>query len=82
MGDWKLIVSHGTPNKDEAPRKKAKAKKKFHQDEPVMLFNLAEDPSETTNLATKEPERLAVMKAKLMELLKDAVPSGWNESAW
>lgn len=76
MGDWKLIVSHGTPNKDEAPRKKAKAKKKFHQDEPVMLFNLAEDPSETTNLATKEPERLAVMKAKLMELLKDAVPSG------
>jgi len=41
-----------------------------------MLFNLAIDPSETTNLAGKEPERVAAMKAKLAELLKDAVPSG------
>jgi hypothetical protein len=27
-------------------------------------------------VAAKEPERVATMKAKLAELLKDAVPSG------
>ena len=41
-----------------------------------MLFNLAKDPGETTNLAKQEPERLATLKAKLTQLRKDAVPSG------
>ena len=41
-----------------------------------MLFNLAADPSEQTNLITQEPERASTMKARLAELLKDAVPSG------
>jgi len=77
MGDWKLIVSNGTVVDDEAPKKKkAKAKAKGRKYEPVMLFNLAADPSEKTNLAAMEPERVATMKAKLAELLKDAVPSG------
>ena len=77
MGDWKLIVSNGAVEDDEAPKKKkAKAKAKGRKYEPVMLFNLAADPSETTNLAGKEPERVATMKTKLAELLKDAVPSG------
>jgi hypothetical protein len=78
MGDWKLIVSSGAVENDEAPKKKGKgkAKAKGGKYEPVMLFNLAADPSETTNLAAKEPERVATMKAKLAELLKDAVPSG------
>lgn len=39
-----------------------------------MLFNLAADPSEKTNLAEKDPERVTTMKAKLAELMKDAVP--------
>lgn len=76
MGDWKLIVSNGPLNNDEAPKRKANAKKKSRSSEPVMLFNLAEDPSETTNLAEKETQRVAMMKVKLAELLKDAVPSG------
>jgi arylsulfatase A-like enzyme len=78
MGDWKLIVSNGAVEDDEAPKKNAKAKKKAkgRKYEPVMLFNLAADPSEKTNVADKEPERVATMKAKLAELLKDAVPSG------
>jgi arylsulfatase A-like enzyme len=76
MGDWKLIVSNGAVEDDEAPKeKKAKAKAKGRHYEPVMLFNLATDPSETTNLAVREPERVATMKSKLAELLKDAVPS-------
>ena len=78
MGDWKLIVSNGAVEDDEAPKKNAKAKKKAkgRKYEPVMLFNLAADPSESTNLAAQEPERVATMKARLAELLKDAVPSG------
>lgn len=78
MGDWKLIVSNGVVEDDEAPKKNAKAKKKAkgRKYEPVMLFNFAADPSEKTNLAAKEPERVASMKAKLADLLKDAVPSG------
>jgi arylsulfatase A-like enzyme len=76
MGDWKLIVSNGAVEDDEAPKeKKAKAKAKGRHYEPVMLFNLATDPSETTTLAVREPERVATMKSKLAELLKDAVPS-------
>jgi len=79
MGDWKLIVSNGVVEEEEEPKKNAKAKKKAKTGkkyEPVMLFNLATDPSETTNVAATEPERVAAMKAKLAELLKDAVPSG------
>jgi len=78
MGDWKLMVSNGAVEDDEAPKKNAKAKKKAkgRKYEPLMLFNLAADPSEKTNLAAKEPERVATMKTKLAELLKDAVPSG------
>jgi arylsulfatase A-like enzyme len=83
MGDWKLIVSSGVdaalPDEAGAKAKKnAKAKKKAkgRKYEPVMLFKLAADPSEKTNLAAQEPERVATMKAKLAELLSDAVPSG------
>jgi hypothetical protein len=83
MGDWKLIVSTGAdaalPDEGGAKAKKkgkGKAKAKGRKYEPVMLFNLAADPSEKTNVADKEPERVATMKAKLAELLKDAVPSG------
>ena len=78
MGDWKLIVSNGAVENDEAPAKGAKAKRKAkgRKYEPVMLFNLATDPSETTNLAAQHPDRVAAMKERLAELLKDAVPSG------
>jgi arylsulfatase A-like enzyme len=79
MGDWKLIQSSGIPMEDEeAPKKAAKGKKKGKASkyEPFMLFNLAADPSEQTNLISQEPERASTMKAKLAELLKDAVPSG------
>jgi arylsulfatase A-like enzyme len=82
MGDWKLIVSTGAdaelPEEGGKVKKNTKTKKKAkaRKYELVMLFNLSADPSEETNLADKEPERVATMKAKLAELLKDAVPSG------
>lgn len=79
MGEWKLIQASNKPVDDEeAPKKGPKAKKKGKggRYEPFMLFNLATDPGEKTNLITQEPERAAAMKAKLADWLKGAVPSG------
>jgi len=78
MGEWKLLMnasgqdSEETP--DEAPRK---GKDKNTAKGDIMeLYNLASDIGETTNLATQEPERVAAMRTKLDELLKDAAPPG------
>jgi arylsulfatase A-like enzyme len=53
-GDWKLIVSSG--------RAKQSAK--------VQLFNLLEDPHETTDLADQRPDRLAELQRKLADVAK------------
>ncbi|MFM9017676.1 MAG: sulfatase-like hydrolase/transferase, partial [Verrucomicrobiota bacterium] len=79
MGDWKLLSLNGPADDEEAPAKKAAKKKAKAKDAglpAVQLFNLARDPSESTDLSAKEPERLKAMSAKLTEMLKGAVPSG------
>ncbi len=80
MGDWKLLSLKGAAEdgEDDAPKKAAnkKAKAKVTEVAGVQLFNLATDPSESTDLAAKEPERVKAMTAKLAELMKGAVPSG------
>ena len=80
MGDWKLLSLKGAAEdgEEESAKKAAKKKGKAKDgDMPaVQLFNLANDPSESSDLAAKEPERVKAMSAKLAELLKDAVPSG------
>jgi arylsulfatase A-like enzyme len=73
MGDWKLIVDGGAD--DGATTGKKKGKKSAGKYEQVALYHLADDPAETKNLATAEPERVKAMRARLAELLKDAVPS-------
>ncbi|MFM9001006.1 MAG: arylsulfatase [Opitutia bacterium] len=79
MGDWKLLSLKGAVDdgEEDAPKKAAKKKGKAKASDPVnvQLFNLAQDPSESTDLAAKEPERVKEMSAKLAELLKDAVPA-------
>ena len=80
MGDWKLIVSgNAAADGDEDDNGAAKAKKKGKTGagkyEPVALYNLVEDPSETRNLAAAQPDRVKSMRTRLAELLKDAVPS-------
>jgi arylsulfatase A-like enzyme len=79
VGNWKLILQPG----ETADKAKGKAKNKGKgkgkaapATEPVALYDLATDPGEATNLAGRKPERVATMRSKLEELLKDAVPSG------
>lgn len=74
MGDWKLIVDGGAD--DIAPPGKKKGKKAAGKYEQVALYDLSADPSEAKNLADAQPERVKAMRARLAELLKDAVPSG------
>jgi arylsulfatase A-like enzyme len=81
MGDWKLIVSgNAAADGDEDDNGVAKAKKNGKAGagkyEPVALYNLVDDPSETKNLSAAQPERAKAMRARLADLLKDAVPSG------
>jgi arylsulfatase A-like enzyme len=80
MGDWKLMVSGNADadsGEDEGAMKaKKKGKAAAGKYEPVALYNLADDPSESKNLAAAQPDRVKAMRARLAELLKGAVPSG------
>jgi arylsulfatase A-like enzyme len=62
MGDWKL-VRNGLSS-DEGKNAKGKT---------VELFNLADDPSEKTNLAEKNPERVRELQARLDAYARQAV---------
>jgi arylsulfatase A-like enzyme len=68
MGHWKLIVLDA-----DATTQKSKAFSKY---EPLSLFNLLDDPSETRNVAGQYPDRVHAMREKLAEMLKGAVASG------
>ena len=80
MGDWKLLVSGNadadTGEDDGAKKAKKKGKAAAGKYEPVALYNLVDDPSESKNVADSQPERVKAMRTRLAELLKDAVPSG------
>jgi arylsulfatase A-like enzyme len=72
IGNWKLIAlgaDDNGPNEKPAPKMLAKYGM-------IALYNLAEDPGETKNLASQYPDRVATMKHKLSEMLKGAVASG------
>ncbi|MEO6739076.1 MAG: arylsulfatase [Chthoniobacteraceae bacterium] len=79
MGDWKLMMNGADHDSEDAaedaPKKTAKGKGAAKGDK-VELYNLATDIGETTDLAEKEPERVAKMRATLGELLKNAVAPG------
>jgi arylsulfatase A-like enzyme len=78
MGDWKLVQQSGSADSDdEESAAKPKAKKKAAGNvAPLALYHLAEDIGEKQNLADKEPARVATMKTRLAELMKDAAKPG------
>jgi arylsulfatase A-like enzyme len=72
IGNWKLIALGANENgSNEKPSPKSLAKYGM-----IALYNLADDPSETKNLAASYPEKVTAMKKLLTEKLKGAVPSG------
>lgn len=68
MGDWKLLRDPSEVDAEESDDMSATAG--------LELYNLADDLSETKNLAASNPEKLKQLNARLDELLKDAVPPG------
>lgn len=53
-GDWKLIV---TPARGKGADK-------------IELFNVADDPNETTELAAKQPERVEALRRRMAEIAR------------
>ena len=80
VGDWKLLMNASVQDSEESPEdtpKRGKKRKGGSAAEGiVVLYNLATDVGEKTDLSAQEPERTAAMKAKLEELLKDAAKPG------
>lgn len=64
-GDWKLVTLGDTPfSRAQMPG----------NDRSDQLFNIAEDPTETRDLARAEPQRLAELQRLLVaEMRKDDV---------
>ncbi len=59
-GPWKMIAGNGSGGREQ-PRGKPFAR-------PYKLFDLASDPSETTDLAAEHPDRVAEMEVVLERL--------------
>jgi arylsulfatase A-like enzyme len=70
VGDWKLVINGSTTVHDDG------------DDDPVPtpagrkieLFNLVDDPSESTNLAAKHPEKVKDLSARYESYSREAVP--------
>lgn len=69
MGDWKLILPR-TADASGASRRPGR------QPSAIELYNLATDLGETTNLASGEPARVALLRSRLETLMRDAAPEG------
>ena len=65
QGDWKLLVKKARVHQG---KKGSKARKPGANKPRILLFNLAADLSETTNLANKNPERVKALQARMKEL--------------
>ena len=65
-GEWKLCVCPGSGGWSAPRPNKATKDPSLHQ---VQLFNLNDDPKETSNLAVDQPERVKMMIAQLVEII-------------
>ena len=72
MGDWKLLMNASEVDSEEATEPAAKQEhqgKRTAKANGIELYHLTSDIGEKTNLADKEPERVALMREKLREML-------------
>lgn len=79
-GHWKLVRNGQSAADDDDETSTARSgheKKRRGRAGPdqLELFNLADDPSEATNLATAQPDRVRELTAMLDRFAKEAVPS-------
>ena len=70
-GDWKLVLNGNAKDDPDGNPEPKKGKKGVAL---VELFNLANDPSEKTNLAEREPERVRELRARLEAYALQALP--------
>ena len=77
MGDWKLLLNASETNAVEA----ATADEKPVKENGVELYNLADDISESKNLAGAQPQKVKELRARLDSFLKNAVPPGHPAAA-
>jgi arylsulfatase A-like enzyme len=66
MGAWKLLVNASDRNAEDGPDQTG--------ERGVALYNLDDDIGETTNLAETRPEKTRELRARLEQMLADAVP--------
>jgi len=76
MGEWKLLMNANENRVAGAEKTKNRKGESKSTSEEFLLYNLAKDVGETTNLIDQEPERAKSMRSKLAQLLQDAVPPG------
>ncbi len=67
-GDWKLLL---VPHSGGWSAPNPANKKAWESLPPMQLYNLKEDPSETTNLYEKHPEVVKELKALLIRYIKE-----------
>ena len=69
-GKWKLLMAPGSGGWTHPPKKKGDKLKRISPND-IQLYNIEEDPSETTNLANKYPEIVSNMKKLLIQYIKN-----------
>ena len=61
MDEWKLVLGNGSGGRQQPKGRRFTP--------PWQLFNLEEDPGETTDLVSQEPEWVQRMEAALFQIL-------------
>lgn len=67
VGDWKLIITHAIEEQDARGRRQAR-------EESVELYNLVDDLSETTDLSSAHPDKVAELRARYDDYAAEALP--------
>lgn len=62
QGDWKIVSTEPTDWQGDVAHLPIEA---------IELYHLAEDPAETTNLASEQPEKAAALHGELLQIIRE-----------